>query len=63
MIYYEATGDGYYWLAELNRKGGDRLCWSLVPHDHRQRTRRIPQGTVPRRVFRAAWYHLIEQGV
>ena len=63
MIYYAPTGDGHYWLAELNRRGGDRLRWSLIPHDHRRVTRRIPQAMVPRRVFRAAWYHLIERGV
>jgi hypothetical protein len=54
---------GFYYVAELNRKGGDQLCWSLVPHAYDARILRIPSGQVPRKVWKRAYRVLIENGV
>jgi hypothetical protein len=54
---------GWYYIAEINKKAGDRLCWSLVPHAYDGRIRRIPAAQVPRKIWKRAYRVLIENGV
>jgi hypothetical protein len=51
---------GFYYVAELNQKAGDRLCWSLVQRAFNGRITRIPSAQVPRKVWRRAYHLLIE---
>jgi len=60
VIFFRPCGNGYYWLAEYNCQGRNKLKWSLVPHDHSKPTRRIKRVAVPSEVRRAAWYHLVD---
>jgi hypothetical protein len=52
---------GHYYIAELNRKGGDLLCWSLVPRAYDSKITRIPCRQVPRKIWRQGYHLLIEQ--
>jgi hypothetical protein len=52
---------GHYYLATRNRKGGDMLAWSLVPHAYDGKIIRVPSRAVPRKVWRRAYHLLIEQ--
>jgi hypothetical protein len=47
---------GHYYLAELNRKGGDILASSLVPAAYDGKITRVPSRAVPRKVWRQAYH-------
>jgi hypothetical protein len=51
---------GHHYIAEINRKGGDMLAWSLVPAAFDGRITRVPSRAVPRKVWRQAYRLLIE---
>jgi hypothetical protein len=51
---------GHYYIAELNRKGGDLLAWSLVPAAFDGKITRVPSRAVPRKVWKQAYRMLIE---
>jgi hypothetical protein len=51
---------GHYYIAEINRKGGDMLAWSLVPAAFDGRITRVPSRAVPRKVWKQAYRLLIE---
>ena len=51
---------GHYYIAELNRKGGDLLRWSLVPRAYDGKIIRIPFRQVPRKTWRRAYRLLME---
>jgi hypothetical protein len=51
---------GHYYTAELNRKGGDQIIWSLVPHAYDGKIIRIPSAQVPRKIWRQAYRVLVE---
>jgi hypothetical protein len=51
---------GHHYIAEINRKSGDMLVWSLVPAAFDGRITRVPSRAVPRKVWKQAYRMLIE---
>jgi hypothetical protein len=50
---------GYYYVAITNKRGGDQLLWSLVPHAYDGKIIRIPSKQVPRQTWRRAYRLLL----